>query len=178
MPRKWYVVQTYSGFEIKVKEMIKERMREHNVESLFGEILIPVETVCESLSGGKSKVSQKTSFPGYLFIEMEISDTSWRLVCDTPKVTRFIGNQKPQEVPLSEIRALKNLLVEGSVKPKNSVSFDIGEEILVTSGAFVNFKGIVEDTKIDRQKLKVRFSIFGRDTPIELSFSQVEKIIQ
>jgi transcription termination/antitermination protein NusG len=173
--KKWYVIQTYSGYENKVKEALLQRIKEHTKEASFGEILIPTETVQEARAGAKTRVRQKTSFPGYIFVEMEMTEEIWHLVKDTPKVTGFIGNQKPQEVKSPQIDDLRKIIVEGAVKPKPRVSFEQGDEIRVIDGAFANFSGTVEEVKPDKQKLKVKVSIFGRATPVELDFSQVEK---
>ncbi|MCL2777922.1 MAG: transcription termination/antitermination protein NusG [Polyangiaceae bacterium] len=175
MTKKWFVIQTYSGFENKVKEALLQRIKEHGKDAQFGEILIPTETVQEARPGGKSRVRQKTSLPGYVFIEMEMSEDTWHLVKDTPKVTGFIGNQRPREVRPQEIDDQRRRVVEGAVKPKPRVNFDVGDEIRVIDGAFANFSGTVEEVKPDKQKLKVKVSIFGRATPVELDFSQVEK---
>ncbi|MEO8797306.1 MAG: transcription termination/antitermination protein NusG [Polyangiaceae bacterium] len=177
MSKKWYVIQTYSGFENKVREALQQRIKEHNKEGIFGEILIPTETVQEARASGKSRVRQKNSLPGYIFVEMEMSEEAWHLVKDTPKVTGFIGNQKPQEVKPQEIEDQRRRTVEGAVKPKPRVSFEAGDEIRVIDGAFANFSGTVEEVKPDKQKLKVKVSIFGRATPVELDFAQVEKRI-
>jgi transcriptional antiterminator NusG len=175
MSKKWYVVQTYSGFENKVKESLLQRIKEHGKEALFGEILIPTETVQEVRPNGKNRVRQKNSFPGYIFVEMDMSEEAWHLVKDTPKVTSFVGNQRPQEVKPPQMEDLRKSIVEGAVKPKPRVSFEAGDEIRVIDGAFANFSGTVEEVKPDKQKLKVKVSIFGRATPVELDFSQVEK---
>ena len=175
MAKKWYVIQTYSGFENRVKESLLQRIKEHNKEAMFGEILIPTETVQEARATGKNRVRVKNSLPGYIFVEMEMTEEAWHPVKDTPKVTGFIGNQKPQEVRPNEIEDQRRRVVEGAVKPKPRMSFDIGDEIRVIDGAFANFSGTVEEVKPDKQKLKVKVSIFGRATPVELDFSQVEK---
>ena len=175
MSKKWYVITTYSGFENKVREALQQRIKEHGKEAVFGEILIPSETVTEQRPGGKTRVRQKLSLPGYIFVEMEMSEEAWHLVKDTPKVTGFIGNQKPQEVKPAEIEDQRRRAVEGVVKPKARVSFEAGDEIRVIDGAFANFSGTVEEVKPDKQKLKVMVSIFGRPTPVELDFSHVEK---
>jgi transcriptional antiterminator NusG len=175
MAKKWYVIQTYSGYENKVKEALHQRVKEHGKEASFGEILIPTETVSEARTGGKSRVRQKTSFPGYIFVEMEMTEEIWHLVKDTPKVTGFIGNQRPQEVKPPQIDDLRKIIVEGAVKPKPRVSFEAGDEIRVIDGAFANFSGTVEEVKPEKQKIRVKVSIFGRATPVELDFSQVEK---
>ena len=175
MAKKWYVIQTYSGFENKVKESLLQRIKENKKDAHFGEVLIPTETVTENAAGGKQRIRQKTSLPGYIFVEMDMSEEAWHLVKDTPKVTGFIGNQKPQEVRPQEIEDQRRRTVEGAVKPKPRVNFDVGDEIRVIDGAFANFSGTVEEVKPDKQKLKVKVSIFGRATPVELDFSQVEK---
>ena len=175
--KKWYVIQTYSGYEAKVKEALLQRIKEHHMEDRYGEVLIPTETVTEQRAGGKTRTRQKTSFPGYIFVEMEMSEEVWHVVKDTPKVTGFIGQQRPQEVPRSHIDEVRNIMIEGAVKPKPRVSFEAGDEIRVIDGAFANFSGTVEEVKPDKQKLRVKVSIFGRATPVELDFSQVEKRI-
>lgn len=175
MAKKWYVIHTYSGYEAKVRDALAQRAKQHNLEDKFGEILIPSETVTEQRPGGKTRVRQRLSLPGYIFAEMEMSETVWHLVKDTPKVTGFIGNQTPQEVPISQIENLRRGIVEGAVKPKPRLSFEVGEEVRVLDGAFANFTGTVDDVKMDKQKLKVKVSIFGRPTSVELDFSAVEK---
>src|SRR5580698_2816321 len=171
MAKKWFVIQTYSGYEAKVKEALLQRIKEHHMEDRFGEIMIPTETVTEQRAGGKSRVRQKTSFPGYIFLEMEMSEDVWHLVKDT----NFVGDQRPQEVKTPQIDDLRKSIVEGAVKPKPRVSFEAGDEIRVIDGAFANFSGTVEEVKPDKQKLRVKVSIFGRATPVELDFAQVEK---
>lgn len=173
--RKWFVVTTYSGYENKVKAALQERIRQHKMEERFGEILIPSETVTEQAKDGKQRVKSKTSFPGYVFVEMEMSEHTWHLVKDTPKVTGFIGNQRPQEVKPPHIEDLRKGIVEGAVKPKPRHQFQEGDEVRVVVGAFANFSGTVQEVKPDKQKLKVMVSIFGRPTPVELDFSHVEK---
>jgi transcription termination/antitermination protein NusG len=173
--KKWYVVTTYSGYENKVKAALQERIRQFKAEDKFGEILIPAETVTEQAKDGKSRVKTKTSFPGYVFVEMEMSENAWHLVKDTPKVTGFIGNQRPQEVKPPHIEDLRKGIVEGAVKPKPRHQFQEGDEVRVVVGAFANFSGTVQEVKPDKQKLKVMVSIFGRPTPVELDFSHVEK---
>ena len=175
MSKKWYVIQAYSGQEARVKETLLQRIKESNKEALFGEVLIPTETVQQATKTGKQQVKQKTSYPGYIFVEMEMSEEAWHLVKNTPKVTGFIGNQKPMEVKPPQIDDLRKSIVEGTVKPKARVSFDVGDEIRVTEGPFSNFAGTVEEVHADKQKLRVKVSIFGRATPVELDFAQVEK---
>lgn len=173
--KKWYVVTTYSGFEQKVKGAITERIRQFKMEERFGEVLIPSESVTEHGKDGKPRTKTRTSFPGYLFIEMLMSEEAWHLVKDTPKVTGFIGNQRPQEVKPPQIDDLRKGISEGVVKPKPRQQFQEGDEVRVVVGAFANFSGTVQEVKPDKQKLKVMVSIFGRPTPVELDFAHVEK---
>jgi transcriptional antiterminator NusG len=173
--KKWYVVTTYSGYEAKVKSALQERIRQHKMEERFGEILIPSETITDTTRDGKQRVKTKTSFPGYVFVEMEMGEHAWHLVKDTPKVTGFIGNQRPQEVKSPHIEDLRKGIIEGAVKPKPRHQFQEGDEVRVVVGAFANFSGTVQEVKPDKQKLKVMVSIFGRPTPVELDFAHVEK---
>ena len=175
MSKKWYVIQTYSGYEAKVKAGLQERIKQNEMSECFGEILIPVETVRDNRPGGKTRVRQKTSLPGYVFVEMDMSEEAWHLVKDTAKVTGFIGNQNPTAVPPREIDRLRQGMVEGAMKPKPRVTFEEGDEVRVVDGAFANFSGTVEEVRPEKQKLRVKVSIFGRATPVELDFSQVEK---
>jgi len=175
MNMKFYTIQTYSGYENKVKTALQERIKQFKMEDKFGEILIPTETVSETRANGKTVIKHKTSLPGYVFVEMEMSEAAWHLVKDTAKVTGFIGGQTPTVVKNAEIEVLRKGILEGAVKPKPKVSFEAGDEVRVIEGAFANFTGVVEEVKPDKQKLKVKVSIFGRATPVELDFSQVEK---
>jgi transcriptional antiterminator NusG len=172
---KWFVVTTYSGYENKVKQALRERIRQYKMDERFGEVLIPSESVTLQGKDGKSRVRAKTTFPGYVFVEMLMSEEAWHLVKETPKVTGFIGNQKPQEVKPPHIEDLRKGITEGAVKPKPRQQFQEGDEVRVTVGAFANFSGSVQEVKPDKQKLKVMVSIFGRPTPVELDFSHVEK---
>jgi transcriptional antiterminator NusG len=173
--KKWYVVTSYSGYENKVKLALQERIRQFKMDDAFGEIMVPSETVSQQTKDGKSRVRTKTTFPGYVFVEMVMDEHSWHLVKDTPKVTGFIGNQRPQEVKPPHIEDLRKGITEGAVKPKPRQQFVEGDEVRVTVGAFANFSGTVQEVKPDKQKLKVMVSIFGRPTPVELDFSHVEK---
>jgi transcriptional antiterminator NusG len=173
--KKWYVVTTYSGYENKVKQALVERIRQFKMEERFGEILIPSESVTLHGKDGKSRLRAKTTFPGYVFVEMLMSEEAWHIVKETPKVTGFIGNQKPQEVKPPHIEDLRKGITEGAAKPKPRQAFVEGDEVRVTVGAFANFSGTVQEVKPDKQKLKVMVSIFGRPTPVELDFSHVEK---
>lgn len=175
MGKDWYIVQAYSGFENKVKEALIQRIKEQGKEAHFGEIFVPTETVQETRSNGKSRVKQKVNMPGYVLVEMEMTEELWHLVKDTPKVTQFVGGQRPQKVKPQEVDELRRRSVEGAVKPKPRVHFEVGDEVRVIDGAFANFSGTVEEVNPDKQKLKVKVSIFGRDTPVELDFAHVEK---
>jgi transcription termination/antitermination protein NusG len=177
MAKKWYVIQTYSGYEKKVKSSLIEHMKLKGMEDRFGEILIPTESVQEVTPAGKTRTKDKTSLPGYLFVEMEMSEDAWYLVKETAKVTGFIGNQTPTPVRQSEIDALRLGAGSSSKGPAAPirVNYQPGDEVRVVEGAFENFSGKVEEVKPEKSKLKVRVSIFGRETPVELDFSQVEK---
>jgi transcriptional antiterminator NusG len=170
---KWYVVQVYSGFEQKVKLSLHEQMKQKNMEDSFGEILIPTETVADA-QGGK-RVSSKTFYPGYIFVQMAMSDEAWHVVRDTPKVTGFVGGRKPQPVPPPEIQSVVQQVEDGAAKPRPRVMFSAGDHVRVNDGAFANFTGTVEEVKPEKQKVRVLVSIFGRATPVELDYSQVEK---
>lgn len=172
---KWYAIHTYSGYEARVRDSLRQRMVQYELEDDFGEILLPSETITETREGGKTRTRQKISLPGYLFVEMHMSEKAWHLVKDTPRVIGFIGNQSPREVPLHEIASMRRGIVEGTVKPKPRLSFEVGEEVRVLDGAFANFTGTVDQVNDDKQKLKVVVSIFGRPTSVELDFSTVEK---
>lgn len=174
-PLKWYVATTYSNYENKVKSALQERIRQHKMEDRFGEILIPTEQITETTKGGKQRVRSRTTFPGYLFVQMRMGEEAWHLVKETAKVTGFIGNNRPQEVEPPSIEGLRRGISEGAVKPKPKYEFHEGDEVRVVVGAFANFSGTVQEVNADKQKLKVKVSIFGRDTPVELNFTDVEK---
>jgi transcriptional antiterminator NusG len=170
---KWYVVQVYSGFEQKVKLSLSERIRQAAMDDSFGDILIPTETVQDNQ--GSRRVSSKTFYPGYIFVQMAMSDEAWHVVRDTPKVTGFVGGRKPQPVPAPEIQSVVQQVEEGAAKPRPRVMFSAGDHVRVNDGAFANFTGTVEEVKPEKQKVRVLVSIFGRATPVELDYSQVEK---
>jgi transcriptional antiterminator NusG len=172
---KWYAIQTHSGYEAKVKESLLQRIKREALEDHFGEILIPTEQVTETKQGGKTRVKQKLSYPGYIFIQMSMNENAWHLVKGTTKVTGFLGNQTPFEVPMTQIENARRGTAEGTVKPKPRLTFEVGEEVRVLDGPFSNFTGTVDDVKMDKQKLKVKVSIFGRPTSVELDFAAVEK---
>jgi transcriptional antiterminator NusG len=170
---KWYVVQVYSGFEQKVKLSLAERIRQASMDHHFGDVLIPTETVQDN-QGGR-RVSSKTFYPGYIFVQMAMSDEAWHVVRDTPKVTGFVGGRKPQPVPSPEIQSVVQQVEEGKAAPRPRVMFTAGDHVRVNDGAFANFTGTVEEVKPEKQKVRVLVSIFGRATPVELDYSQVEK---
>lgn len=170
---KWYVVQVYSGFEQKVKLSLLEQIKQKGIESAFGEILIPTETVQDN-QGGR-RVSSKTFYPGYIFVQMSLTDEAWHVVRDTPKVTGFVGGSKPQPVPAPEIQSVVQQVEDGAAKPRPRVLFSTGDHVRVNDGAFANFTGTIEEVKPEKQKVRVLVSIFGRATPVELDYSQVEK---
>lgn len=179
MAKKWYAVQTYSQSEKRAKANLQERIKAKGFEQQFGEILIPTEQVTENRSGGKARTREHPSYPGYIFVEMELNEETWHLVKDTSKVMGFVGGgaggKDPIEVKQADIDAVRLGISEGTSKPKPKVSFVVGDEVRVVDGPFSNFTGSVEEVKPEKQKVRVKVSIFGRSTPVELEFSQVEK---
>jgi transcriptional antiterminator NusG len=176
--KKWYVVHTYSGFENKAKKSLEERIRQEGLAELFGEILIPMEQVVEMVKGEK-RTSKRKFFPGYILVEMVMTPASWHLVKNTPKVTGFVGGGKqPDDTPAisrAEVERLTSQISEGTLKPKPKVQFESGDSVRVTDGPFSGFNGTVEEVNPDKGRLRVLVSIFGRATPVELDFMQVEK---
>ena len=172
---RWYVLHVYSGFEHKIADAIHEKARKLKLADRVGEILVPSEEVLELRRGQKVSVERKF-FPGYVLAKLDLSDDVWHMVKDTPKVTGFLGaNNKPSPVSQREADALLNQIQEGIDSPRPSITFDIGEEVKVVDGPFASFNGIVEEVDEDKGKLKVSVSIFGRATPVELEYPQVEK---
>ncbi|MFZ5555830.1 MAG: transcription termination/antitermination protein NusG [Pseudomonadota bacterium] len=176
MTKRWYVVHAYSGFEKSVQRALKERIERSGLQDQFGEIMVPVEEVVEMKSGQKA-ISERKFFPGYVLVEMEMTDESWHLVKSTPKVTGFVGGTATKPTPISqkEVDAILHQIQEGVEKPKPKVLFEVGEMVRVKEGPFTDFHGTVEDVNYDKSKLRVAVSIFGRSTPVELDFGQVEK---
>lgn len=175
MDKKWYIVNVQTGCENTAKSAIEERIRSHKMEKNFGEILIPAENVVELVKGEKKTKSRKF-FPGYIFVQMNLSDESWHLVRHSSKVTGFVGGKtRPPEVPEAEVLRVTQQMVVGAEKPKPKVKFSLGENVTVIDGPFSNFQGTVEEINEDKGKVKVLVSIFGRPTPVELDFIQVEK---
>ena len=172
---RWYVVGAHSNVENRAKLGLEERIKKNGMEDYFGEVLVPSENVEEVRSGVK-KTLQKKCFPGYILVEMAMNEETWQLVKGTPKVTGFVGNaKKPLPIRKSEVERLKNLSAPDA-KPRLLVEFAEGETIKVIEGPFANFNGVIEEVKSEKQKLRAMVSIFGRSTPVELDYSQVEKI--
>jgi len=176
MSKRWYVVHAYSGFEKSVARNLKERIERSGMQDSFGQILVPVEEVVEMKSGQKN-ISERKFFPGYVLVEMDMTDDSWHLVKNTPKVTGFVGGSAMRPTPISEkeVQAILQQIQEGVEKPKPKILFETGEGVRVREGPFTDFHGTVEEVNYDKNKLRVSVSIFGRATPVELDFSQVEK---
>ena len=174
--KKWYVVNTYSGHENKVRTTLERRIDSMGMERSFGEIRIPTETIVE-LRGGKKRETQRKFFPGYILVEMEMSDESWHVVNNTPKVTGFVGTgRNPTPLTQSEVDQIVEQVVTAKEKPKPKYVFEKAEPVRITDGPFNNFTGVVDEVNLDRNTLKVMVTIFGRQTPVELDFSQVQKI--
>jgi transcription termination/antitermination protein NusG len=172
---RWYIVHTYSGFEERVKETLLQRAEALGMGDAFGDVRIPKETVVEYKNGKKREIERKF-FPGYILVEMEMSDPAWHVVRNTPKVTGFVGTgKKPTPLSDEEVAQILDQVTSAKEKPKPKYVFDKGEPVKIIDGPFSNFTGVVEDVNLDRNTLKVMVTIFGRQTPVELDFSQVQK---
>jgi transcriptional antiterminator NusG len=176
MALQWYVVHAYSGFENQVKRALEERIARAGMESNFGDILVPTEEVVEMREGTKRK-SERKFFPGYVLVQMEMNDDTWHLVKDAPKVMGFVGGTSDRPAPISQREAdlILQRVQEGVDKPKPKVLFEVGEVVRVTDGPFNDFNGVVEEVNYEKSRLRVSVLIFGRSTPVELEFGQVEK---
>lgn len=177
MTKKWYVVHAHSGFEKSVKRRLLERIEQHNLTDKFGEILVPTEVVIEMKSGQKN-VSERKFFPGYLLVEMELDDETWHLVRKTNKVSGFVGGTptKPAPIPPAEVEKILEQLKEGAEKPRPKVLYEAGETVRIKEGPFLDFTGLLDSVDYERSKVSVSVMIFGRATPVELDFAQVEKV--
>ena len=173
---KWYIVHAYSNFEKKVAESIREQAKVQGLEENFSDILVPTEDVVEIRRGRKVN-SERKFFPGYVLVKMEMTDEAYHLIKNTPKVTGFLGSgNKPMPVSEKEVQRIVGAIEEGVERPKPTITFETGEQVRVTDGPFASFNGSVEDVDEERARLKVTVSIFGRATPVELEYSQVEKV--
>ena len=173
---RWYVVHAYSGMEKAVERNIIERINRAGMQDKFGRILVPMEEVVE-VKNGQKKTTERKFFPGYVLVEMVMGDDTWHLVKHTNKVTGFVGGAKNRPAPISdaEVSKIVNQMQEGTEKPRHKVEFMVGEFIRVKDGPFTDFNGSVEDVNYDKSKVRVSVTIFGRSTPVELEFSQIEK---
>lgn len=176
MTKRWYVVHAYSGFEKSVQRALVERIARAGMQESFGQILVPVEEVVE-MKGGQKSISERKFFPGYVLVEMDMNDDSWHLVKSTPKVTGFVGGTATKPTPISEkeVDKIMRQIQEGVEKPRPKVLFEVGEMVRVKDGPFTDFNGSVEEVNYEKSRLRVSVTIFGRATPVELEFAQVEK---
>ncbi len=176
MAARWYVIHVYSGFEKKVAQSIEEQVHQAGMEEQIEQVLVPIEEVVEMRRGAKINAERKF-FPGYVLVKMDMSDESWHLVKNTPKVTGFLGSGgRPTPITEKEAMRIMHQVQEGVDRPKPSITFEVGEQVRVCDGPFNSFNGLVEDVDEERARLKVAVSIFGRATPVELEYSQVEKL--
>ena len=176
MTKRWYVVHAYSGFEARVKSSLQDRISRYDLDEYFGEILVPTEEVVE-MRAGQQRKSERKFFPGYVLVQMEMNDETWHLVKDVPKVLGFIGGTGDRPAPITEKEAdmILQRVEEGVDKPRPKILFESGEVVRVTDGPFADFSGVVEEVNYEKSRLRVAVLIFGRSTPVELGFGEVEK---
>ena len=176
MAKRWYVVQAYSGYEKRVQAALLERIELHDMHELFGEVLVPTEEVVE-VRDGKKRKSERKFYPGYVLVEMDMNDDSWHLVKQTPRVLGFIGGTADKPAPISqkEAEAILQRVQDGTDKPTHKTIYEAGEVVRVIDGPFADFNGVVENVDYEKSRLQVAVTIFGRSTPVELEFTQVEK---
>ena len=177
MSARWYVIHVYSGFEKKVAQSIREQSQQKGMAEQFQEVLVPLDSVLEVRKGNKKVAAERKFFPGYVLVKMEMTDQTWHLVKNTPKVTGFLG-AKAGPVPITDAEAERLLrqIKEGVERPRPSITFEVGEQVRVCDGPFTSFNGMVEEVDEEKARLKVSVSIFGRPTPVDLEYSQVEKV--
>lgn len=175
MALKWYVLHVYSGFEKKVAESIKEQAEKKGWTDKIADVLVPTEAVVDIQKGKKVQVERKF-FPSYVLVQMEMNDDTWHMIKNTPKVTGFLGGKKPVAMSNAEAERVMTQVQQGIEKPRASVSYEVGEQVRVNDGPFASFVGVVEEVDTEHSRLKVLVSIFGRSTPVELEFTQVEKV--
>ena len=176
MAKRWYIVHAYSNFENKVAQSIRDQAAQRGLQDMFDEVLVPTEKVVEVRRGRKVDADRKF-FPGYVLVKCDLTDEIYHLIKNTPKVTGFLGHEhKPMPIPEKEAERIKGQVAEGIDRPKPSISFEIGEQVRVADGPFASFNGVVEEVDEGRARLKVAVSIFGRATPVELEYGQVEKV--
>ena len=175
-PKRWYIVHAYSNFEKKVQESIREQAKQRGLEDHFEYVMVPTETVVEMRRGRKVNAERKF-FPGYVLIKMDLDDETWQLVKNTAKVTGFLGGRgRPSPITEGEAARIMRQVQEGIERPKPSITYEIGEQVRVCDGPFTSFNGVVEEVDEEKSRIKVAVSIFGRATPVELEYSQVEKV--
>ena len=176
MAKRWYIVHTYSNFEKKVAESIREQAASQGLSDLFDDILVPTEEVVE-IRRGRKVASERRFFPGYVLAKMEMTDQAYHLIKNTPKVTGFLGSDnKPMPISDAEAERILHQVQEGIERPRPSISYEVGEQVRVADGPFASFSGLIEEVDEERSRVKVAVSIFGRPTPVELEFAQVEKL--